>query len=398
MQGGACRKKGGGLPKKDLFERTVTALYDAALDDARVADAAGLVNEAIGTRGHAIGYGGSNLTGAPDVLSARLYFGAERREDWERLYFRRYWPWDESVARLHDLPDGRVVPIRDLYTKSERKTSPAYCEFRRTIGARNGVSVLLKTPEECRIVWSLADSVEGGGWAASQIRTIERLLPHIRQFVRVRRALADTVALDASFRALLENTRTGVIGLDRRGRISEANDRARNLLRERGGLTDRGRILFAEIAAEDARLQGLLARALPPYDERGSGGSMTVTRPSAATPLILDVHPVRMNDTDDYRAGRVAALVIVVDPASQARIDPRLAETVLGLSPAESRVAVAVAAGLGVPEIARATDRTEATVRWHIKRIFRRLGITKQTELVRRILSLEILRGGSRID
>lgn len=387
------RKRGGRLPKQDLFERTVTALYEATLDDAKLPHAAGLVNEVTGTRGHSVGCGVSSLTGTPDILSARFYFGTERREDWERLYFNRYWRWDESVARLHRLPDGRVVPIPELYTESERKTSPAYCEFRRTIGAQNGLTVLLEIPEECRVAWSLADSVEDGGWAASQVRTIKRLVPHVRQFVRVRRALADAAALEASFLELLDNTRISVIRLDRRGRISEANDRARDLLREEDGLTDRGRFLSAETPAEDARLNGLLARALPPHDAQGFGGSMTITRRRAATPLILDIHPVRISDTHDYRAGRAAALVIVVDPASRAKIDPEMAETALGLSPSESRVAVALAAGLGVPEIARATDRTEATVRWHMKRIFRRLGIRRQTELVRRILSLEVLRG-----
>ena len=45
------------------------------------------------------------------------------------------------------------------------------------------------------------------------------LLPHVRQFVRVRQALVRAEARNATVTALLDNPRTGVIHLDRRGRI-----------------------------------------------------------------------------------------------------------------------------------------------------------------------------------
>ena len=62
----------------------------------------------------------------------------------------------------------------------------------------------------------------------------------------------------------LETTRSGVIHLDRRGRIVEANDRARDILRRADGLSDQGGFLGAWLPADNANLQRLLARALPP--------------------------------------------------------------------------------------------------------------------------------------
>ncbi|MXY31321.1 MAG: hypothetical protein F4Y48_08995, partial [Gammaproteobacteria bacterium] len=38
----------------------------------------------------------------------------------------------------------------------------------------------------------------------------------------------------------------------------------------------------------------------------------------------------------------------------------------------------------------------ESTVKTHLKRVYRKLGIRKQAELVRRVMSLEILRGSTR--
>ena len=59
----------------------------------------------------------------------------------------------------------------------------------------------------------------------------------------------------ASVTELFDNSRFGVIQLDRRGRIVEANDRARDLLRCGDGLFDRQGLLSVWLPAEDADLQ-----------------------------------------------------------------------------------------------------------------------------------------------
>ena len=62
--------------------------------------------------------------------------------------------------------------------------------------------------------------------------------------------------------------------------------------------------------------------------------------------------------------------------------------TALGLTPAESQVAVALAQGQTVHDIAEATERTTGAVRWHLRHIYRKHGLTRQTDLVRLVLSL----------
>ena len=145
------------------------------------------------------------------------------------------------------------------------------------------------------------------------------------------------------------------------------------------------------LQGEDAELQRLLAHALPLYGVQGAGGSMKITRRKARAPLVLEIHPVRKMGTD-YRGWQVGALVLVVDPEARPRVDPDLAAAVLGLTPTESRVAVALATGQTVAGIAAALGCAESTVKTHLKRVYRKLGIRKQTELVRRVLSLETLR------
>ena len=137
-------------------------------------------------------------------------------------------------------------------------------------------------------------------------------------------------------------------------------------------------------------LQRLLARALPPLGVQASAGSMTIERPAARTRLVVHINPVPKRERN-FRAQRVAALVLVVDPESRPRINAGLVAKALDLTAAESRLAAMVAAGRTVRDIAAMTGRTEGTVRWHMKRIFRKQGISRQADLMQRVLSLDCL-------
>ena len=202
-----------------------------------------------------------------------------------------------------------------------------------------------------------------------------------------RQALAGAGALGASFARLLDTTGLGIVQLDGRGRIVVANDRARDLLRSGDGLFDEDGFLYARRPEDNTSLQGLLARALPPFGGQGAGGSTMVRRSSALPPLVLHVNPVGRQETD-LRVWPVAAFVLVVDPASQTRIDPAVAAATLGLTGMESRVAVLLAQGMNVREVAAATGRKESTIRSHVKHMFAKHGLSRQAELVRLVLSL----------
>ena len=205
---------------------------------------------------------------------------------------------------------------------------------------------------------------------------VERLLPHIQQFVRVRQVLAGAGALGASLADLLATTGLGIIQLDGRGRIAAANDRALALLRTGEGLVDMGGVLGAAVPADDAVLQGLLTRALPPFGGQGAG-SMTVRCAADPQPLVVHLLPIGQPETA-VCTWPVAAVVVVVDPTRRPRLDPALVAAGLGLTPMESQVAVLLTEGKSLREVAAATGRKETTIRWHLRQIFAKRGIARQ--------------------
>ena len=373
------------MSDQDVFERILASLYETMLDETLWSVTSALIDEACGMQGNGLLVGGGPKDDVR-VLFAQAYFRGERREDLEREYLTLYHPIDERVPRVRRLPDSRLVHITDLYTAEELQTSPAYNESMLRFSSQDSLNVRLDGPDGSHITWSLADPVTPGGWETWQLTLIQGLLPHIRQFVRVRQTLAKAEAQGVSAAGLLDTTRIGVIQLDRRGRIVEANDRARALLRHGDGVFDRDGELRARAPADQARLARLVAQALPTAGIAVSG-SMLLRRAAVGPPFVVHVKPVVVRQPD-FGAQRVAALVLIAEPGRQSRLDPMLVAAALELSPTESQVAVWLAEGKSVREIAAATGLREKSIHWHLGQMYHKLGLARQADLVRLVLSL----------
>ena len=374
------------MSDQDAFERILASLHDAMLDDAYSLTTFTLIEEACGTTGNGL------LIEAGPADNIQLLFGqgyaqGQTYPEWMREYGEYYYPIDESVPRVRQLPDSRVVHIPELYTAEELKTSPTYNEFFYRSGCQNGLNVHLVGPEGSHITWALANPVTPRGWEAPQLALITGLLPHLRQFVRVRQALVKAEASGASTTALLDNTRLGVIHLDRRGQIIEANDRARGILRRGDGVMDRAGFLQARFPTDHVRLERLVAGALPTSGAPAVSGSMTLRRSAVMMPFVVHVTPVEARQSD-YGARQVAALVLLAEPGRQSRINSSLVAETLGLTLAESQIAIGLAQGKTVHEIAEANGRSEHTLYWHLQQIYHKLSISRQTDLVRLVLSI----------
>ena len=176
------------MSERNAFERTLASLYEAMLDDTRWPATSALIDEACGIVGNALMVG----EGPPDDIRALfvgLYYRGQRRTDLEREYLDVYHPINEAIPRQLQLPASHLVPIKDLYTAEELKTSPTFNEALLRAKYQNGLNVLLDGPGGSRMTWSLADPVASDGWGSSQLAMVTRLMPHIRQFIRVRQAL-----------------------------------------------------------------------------------------------------------------------------------------------------------------------------------------------------------------
>ena len=290
-------------------------------------------------------------------------------------------------AAIPVTPDSRLVHVKDLFTAEELQTSPTYNEMLFRTGGQDSLNARLDGPDGSSITWGLRNPVDFVGWGSSRVTMVTRLLPHIRQFVRVRQALVRADARNTSVTALLDNPRIGVIHLDRCGRMMAANDRARSILRHADGLSDRNGMLRTRAPTDQVHLERLVGGALPASGATPVSGSIRLFRSPVLPPFVVHVKPVSVHQPD-YGARHVAALLLVVEPGRRQRVNPDLVAMTLELTPAETQVAVWLAEGKSVRDMAEMTGHTEGTLYWHLKQIYRKQSISRQADLVRLVLSL----------
>ena len=381
------------MDQQGKFDRGIEALHGAALGDLSWPETSALIDRACGWKGSHLIVADRHTRGRPEWLFDQFYYHGDSAEELGKEYIKEFYARDErfeprrgGLSRFLALPDRRVVPVTDLIADEELKSSAVYHDLlRRAVGQR-GFNVRMDGPDGLDIIMGIADPVGGGEWSSEQIETIERMLPHIRQFLRVRHALIRAEARGSTHTGLLENAAVGTIYLDKRGRILEANERARAMLRQHDGVADQDGTLRASTATDDTKLGKLLANALPGRGRQPVSGSLAIERSLLLPRLVVHVNPLEIQQLD-FGARSAAALVLLVDPGIRVSIDADLVASTFRLTRAEAQVAAALAAGGTVRGIAQETFRAESSVRWLIKQVHAKLGISRQADLVRLVWS-----------
>ena len=371
------------MDMQERFERILASLHEAMLDDSHWLATAALIDEACDVKGNHLVFSTGDREDATGTLFMRFCYRGEHRREWEREYLANDYPTDEHLPRLRRLPDSKIVHVTELLSESELKRSATYNEMMPRYHFQDGLNVRLDGPKGSRIVWGIADPSGGHGWSTVQVDMVTRLLPHIRQFVRMRHALVEARALHTTLEGLLDNTQAGVIQLDRRQRMVAVNARAQELFRQGALRSDRTGALHLAAPNDNNDLQRLLERAVPRFGGQGESGSLVLKHSSSYPPaLVLHVTPVEERGSG-FRTWSAAALVLVIEPNEQGLVDRTVLRTELGLSPAESEVAALLAEGKSIAEIQAAIGRGEHTVRWHIKQAHAKLGVSRQADLGR---------------
>jgi DNA-binding CsgD family transcriptional regulator len=202
-------------------------------------------------------------------------------------------------------------------------------------------------------------------------------LDHFKKVLRVRGELSAAHRSADLARSALDGVALCMITAGADGRVLQANAAAETVLARGDGLAVRGGRLTAASRGAQSRLGEALACATAAAGPEVA--SVLIERDQAA-PYLLTCAPIV--------GGRGAAIVLFRDPD---HVDPSMAErltSLFRLTPSEAHLAVSVAEGRTLEEVAEAGAKSINTVRVQLRSILAKTGASRQSDLVRLVMSL----------
>jgi DNA-binding CsgD family transcriptional regulator len=197
--------------------------------------------------------------------------------------------------------------------------------------------------------------------------------------------LVDIGYRSAIGRARIDNLAAGAIFTGGDGRIIDANQAGEQILRAGDGLTMRNGKISARRSSETAKLARLIADAAAAGRGVPSSGCMLIARDDGHSPYVVRVAPVGAG-RDGYDLPM--AMLVISSTPDEDRVSPGELAELYGLSPAESRIALALSCGKKLPELVGRYGVQITTLRTQLSSILRKCGVARQSDLVRLISTI----------
>jgi len=231
---------------------------------------------------------------------------------------------------------------------------------------------------------------KAGAWNDGELRVINEVLPHLKRALNIH---SEFTYLRLKQDALLKGLDRLVIGLilyDRNAKPVYINPTAQAIIKQHPALQmQEGDLLLINPEDEkNLRKTIIHAAGIDPEDSWKQSVAIGVTHPDVESPLPILVTPMHANliTSDlDYEGARVA--VFLSDPNQQQPISIDSLVSVYNLTPSEAQVAISLANGHSIDEIANRSNHSTHTIRSQLKSVFRKTGVSRQSELIKVLLT-----------
>jgi PAS domain-containing protein len=317
----------------------------------------------------------------PEV-SAQSAIGLFSGEVVER-YEREFAQLDPAPPAFMKQPVGTAIPTYRLLPEETHRPGVFFGEFFRPLGLEECLGGTLASANGRFAMIGLQRGRDRAAFDDADIAKLERLMPHLSRALQLRRSFIALNRANAALAESCDRLAAGMVGLDERGHTIFANEAARRMSARDDGLAlDRQGRLFAVDRAANQRLTEL-ARDVA---GGGGGGIVRVKRPDGKPSYAAMVAPLVLDDGVETHARRKRGTLFVIhDPLRQMPSLPRLIADMFGLPCGAASLLAALAAGDELKDYAERNGISLNTVRFHLKTAFARVGVRRQSDLMRRV-------------
>lgn len=364
-------------------DRLVGQIYDAAFDASLWAPVMTGLAEQLGGEAACMttldiftGEGGGHAALVPDgTMEAYL----------------THWTQNNPLHAIGDtvsyIRNWRPATIRyeDWVERDALHRSAFFNEFLRPIGAENGIMMGLALVGTSTVTMNIARPYQRDVFSDGEIARAHRWQAHLSRAVRLGHAVQASHAALEAIDQLVATSSQRLFFLDPRGRIRKMSGLAEEMLVTGTELQAANGFLRARQADDDRDLQRLIAQSGVRGGDVAPGGSMKLRR-RQGQPYQLSVSPLGPLSYASWSAEPIMLVTVAEGAAPVLPVELRLREQ-FALTPAETRVAMALMQGGTLREAADAARVSINTVRAQLGVIFAKTGCRRQADLVRLLLS-----------
>lgn len=295
---------------------------------------------------------------------------------WQQRLAQEFVGMSPFMGIVHHVRVGEVWSVADVIDYDHFREGRFYREWSQPQGVDDTImGVLAKTPDA--FTW-LGMCLPAPATSAHK-DLVGQLLPHIERTLCISEILEFRAAQSADLLAAVSTLPTGIVLVDSSLAVRGANPAAEALMAETGALSVRnGRLVAARGEAGERLTAALAACAGSRLD--AAGVSVLFPSDEGRTDLLVQLSPLprpRVN-----AVGEAVAALFLSAP-SEPKVAPMEAFVHrYGLTPAETRVLLAMLDGKTPRRIAEAAGVALPTVRTHLSRLYAKTETARQADLV----------------
>ena len=353
------------------YSDTIASVYDAVTDNTLLPAALEAVVEYVGA------------AGATYLLVNKLTGQVSSRVSWGNFtgsaadYLTHYSKIDQFRVIQEKQPCGSLVRLSECLPESILRYDEWYNDFIRAGGSCDLFGGKLCESASHILIFGLHRAVGDVHPVPRDMDAFQRLMAPLCGAARLRLRLID---------AGLGRVAAGMMFVDREGQIVETNHEAERILHLGDGLTICNGHIRARRSFETAKLACLITNAT--NSKSPSDGCLLIGREGGLPAYIVKIAPASARLVG-YDLPMAAILISAPNENHVCRSE--LAQ-LYGLSPSESRLAMALEQGKRMTELVGEFGVQITTLRTQLSSILRKCDVERQSDLVRLIGSIPVVR------
>ncbi|MEG1038759.1 MAG: helix-turn-helix transcriptional regulator [Pseudomonas sp.] len=307
-----------------------------------------------------------------------------------------YWAYPQTVTPFNNPPMDQVFTVDDLMSEAEWTNSVYFKTYGIVHDTYHIMGANISTADGGKLRFRITRPKAAPRFTASERTLCEMLVPHLRRAMQVHNLLDRSESIGELYSQAISRLSVATIVLDQNGSVLRLNPVASELLERADGLKLVGGRLEASYPSDNRELQRLVRNAFAHDANKAPGNSaadaLSVARPSGQVNLGVVVEAIPSQDWADGK-NTPAVVVYIRDAVGRSMASETVTKQLFNLTRAETALAMELANGLSLEEAAEVLNVRRNTARAHLRSIFSKTGVRRQTELVRIILNSVVALG-----